>query len=62
MSLGFGDVKCMQTFNVYFSDIFFMLWRSVIYYVRTCNDIMFFTMLLGKLVIYIVLVRNVSIC
>ena len=23
MSLGFGDVKCMQAFNVYFSDSFF---------------------------------------
>ena len=22
MSLGFGDVKCMQAFNVYFSDSF----------------------------------------
>ena len=39
VSLGFGDVKCMQVFNVYFSDSFFVLWRSMIYYVRTYTDI-----------------------
>ena len=39
VSLGFGDVKCMQAFNVYFSHRFFVLWRSVMYYVRTCTDI-----------------------
>ena len=45
MSLGFGDVRCMQAFNVYFPDSFFfvcvcVLWRSVLYYERTCTDIM----------------------
>ena len=43
----------MQAFNVFFGQ-FFVLWRSVIYYVRTSTDIMFFyKLLLGKLVIYL---------